>query len=895
LTVHIINHTHWDREWFLTSAYTSRWIPGLIERLEELAARNPHFRYLFDGQTLVLEDLAAVSPAHLARAEALIRAGNLTVGPYYCQPDWKLTDGELLIRNLLYGQRDTQKHGGAMQTGWLVDTFGHISQAPQIHRRFGIDAVYIWRGAPQLTPYLRWVGAGQSELLAINLFGGYRNLYGVSHAPTVAAARLHGEVNRLRSYYPMPDIPLFDGYDLEDNPEDPLRFFADTGDVDPVIRLTESTPATFAAQIAAKQLPLPVVEGELNSGKYGATFPGTLSARTYLKVMAHDSMSMALRYAEPLAVLAWLRGRTYPTSLFETWSRQLLQNAVHDCICGVSIDQVHEKMEDIYRRIFDAAHVETRDALSTILQGFTAGFYAISTTPLALDGWQRTGDRLLHMQTKGIGVFPVTEHFPVERVKQGCAGFTWQNDHYAAHLRETGEVRVGHALLGALVVRAEEGDTYSDETGDVLGMLHLTARATIIERSTRHAVISYNAAWEDGDRWAKATVLLTFDPSPLIRWQIDLETRGSDLCVELRFATAQHGAIYAGMPFDVVQRPPADSDLLPRTVEDDLTKILLGQRELNGVTTFPFHDVIAIDDGVQTTAVLARGLRAYTAEEDGVIRLPLQRAVEWLTKADLKNRIGDAGPFFYVPDARGERHVRHEVAVAIAPFRADSMQMQTLNAAFQTPPLLVETQGDGVHRQWDVLCATLPMSALQVSDGAPVARLYNPTTTPEAPGAPLVAIDGQAIDSVPAKGIVEVRIEPTRVAGSSNEPAEFVLLASPAWRVGPNQGKPDAAILAWLVQRIAGLAAEIERVEAAASAANGDEQLRLQHRYYALAREQMEFRLSLELNRRKIAAGARPDEAYLYGADEEIAAIGLALNHLRIKRRIFDYVVAALP
>ncbi|MCB0049346.1 MAG: hypothetical protein KDE01_17410, partial [Caldilineaceae bacterium] len=144
-TAHIINHTHWDREWFLTATYTSRWIPQLIERIETLAAANRDFRYLFDGQTLVLEDLAAVAPEYVPRAEALIGAGSLTVGPYYCQPDWQLTDGELLIRNLIIGQQDTRRHGGAMRTGWLVDTFGHISQAPQIHRLFGIDAVYVWR------------------------------------------------------------------------------------------------------------------------------------------------------------------------------------------------------------------------------------------------------------------------------------------------------------------------------------------------------------------------------------------------------------------------------------------------------------------------------------------------------------------------------------------------------------------------------------------------------------------------------------------------------------------------------------------------------------------------------------------------------------------------------
>src|SRR5690606_21404390 len=165
-----------------------------------------------------------------------------------------LTDGELLIRNLIIGQQDTQRHGGAMRTGWLVDTFGHVSQAPQIHRLFGIDALYVWRGVPQMTPYFRWIGADGSEVLAVDLFGGYRNLYGVSHAPEVAVTRLQAELDKLRPYYPTADIPLFDGYDLEDDPEDPLRFFAAGHDIDPAITLRETTPAEFVQSVRARQL-----------------------------------------------------------------------------------------------------------------------------------------------------------------------------------------------------------------------------------------------------------------------------------------------------------------------------------------------------------------------------------------------------------------------------------------------------------------------------------------------------------------------------------------------------------------------------------------------------------------------------------------------------------------
>ena len=40
-------------------------------------------------------------------------------------------------------------------------------------------------------------GADGTKLFGINLFGGYRNLYGISHAPEVAETRLDSEVNKL--------------------------------------------------------------------------------------------------------------------------------------------------------------------------------------------------------------------------------------------------------------------------------------------------------------------------------------------------------------------------------------------------------------------------------------------------------------------------------------------------------------------------------------------------------------------------------------------------------------------------------------------------------------------------------------------------------------------------
>ena len=206
IKIHILNHTHWDREWFLTSAYTSQWIPNLIDRLCELKEKNKNYKFLLDGQTLVIRDLLEVAPEYKQKVVDLTASGSLIVGPYYCQPDWRLADGESLIRNLSYGLRDIQQSGGDWSVGWLVDNFGHISQSPQLHRLFGIEYAYVWRGTPESFPYFFWRGFDGSQLFTVNLFAGYRNLYGVTHVPEMAINRLEAEVNSLIPYYPTDDI-----------------------------------------------------------------------------------------------------------------------------------------------------------------------------------------------------------------------------------------------------------------------------------------------------------------------------------------------------------------------------------------------------------------------------------------------------------------------------------------------------------------------------------------------------------------------------------------------------------------------------------------------------------------------------------------------------------------
>ncbi len=902
ITAHVINHTHWDREWFLTSIYTSRWIPGLIDKLEELFATNPNFRFLFDGQTLVMEDLVTIAPDYRPRVEALISTGKLTVGPYYCQPDWQLTGGELLIRNLLLGQADLVRYGGQMRTGWMVDTFGHISQSPQIHQLFGINAAFVWRGVPELAPYFRWIGADGSRLFAVDLFGGYRNLYGVTHAPTVAATRLNRELRNLLPYYPTPDVPLFDGYDLEDSPEDPIRFYAELDGIEPGVALLESTPATFVNAVQAKLGAIPEIRGELNSGKYGATFPGTFSARTYLKIMARDCEHLLFRWCEPLGTLAYAAGRPYAGETYEAWARLLLQNAVHDCICGVSIDQVHERMEYSYRETFAAMQADIEHSLAVLLADFTPGLYAVSTNPFEIDIWQPVGDQILHLQTNGVGVWPVTKSLPITRRAATTEQFVWQNDHYHAAIGADGLVRMNDMVLGRLDLYADHGDTYSDERGEAMGRLQPIGPITLEETSEQHAVLAYPAAWRSEMIEVTAAVRLFFDASPLVRWEVELDSRGVNFSVELVFETGLMGQVFAGMPFDTVPRPFADDDLLGRTLSPDLAGILLGQREIGSVSTFPFQEYVAITDGMLTLTAFAKGIRSYRARPDGALTLMLRRAVEWVTEGNLAGRMGDAGPFFYVPDARCERTVHHEVAVAVVAEPPTSMTIQRLNALYQNPPLVVDAAGNGGLTSHQFLAEDLPMSALSVQDGVVSARFYNPTEKEGSFATTQKAVErienlsgaSKAVDRVSAKGIVTTLIA-VKVPDREARAAACTVLNSPEWRVGENMGQPDTAILAQLTAKIDILEAEAAAVqEQLVEAEDSEEKLRLEHRYYVLRREALEYQLSHLLNRRKLEQDGALNYIYLYEPDPEIAAVGLALNRMRIKRRIFDYVNAAL-
>ncbi|KPD00998.1 Mannosylglycerate hydrolase [Geobacillus sp. BCO2] len=148
--VHIVPHVHWDREWYFSAEESRILLVNDMEEILQMLETNPDYPYfVLDGQTVVLEDYLAVKPEQKERIRRLVEEGKLIIGPWYTQTDEMVVGGESIVRNLLYGLKDSREFGEPMKIGYLPDSFGQSAQMPQILNGFGIRRAIFWRGVSE--------------------------------------------------------------------------------------------------------------------------------------------------------------------------------------------------------------------------------------------------------------------------------------------------------------------------------------------------------------------------------------------------------------------------------------------------------------------------------------------------------------------------------------------------------------------------------------------------------------------------------------------------------------------------------------------------------------------------------------------------------------------------
>ena len=353
--VHVVAHTHWDREWYHTMVRFRQRLVALVDELLEDPPAPPA-SFLLDGQAIVLEDYLSVRPERAAELSALLQRGTLEAGPWYVLADELIPSAEALVRNLLVGRRALRAlRAQAPPVLYCADSFGHPAALPSLADGFGLPLIVLWRGfggsrAPSADT-VRWRAPDGTTALVFHLPpDGYE--YG-SHLPGDDGAagqrwrRMRDELGgRSRSRV----LLVQNGADHHARQ---MRQREAIGALARAARETRdevmaSSLSAFTTELLSRVRPddLPEIAGELrDSYGYTWTLQGTFATRAAQKRRNALVERTLAREAEPWAAIASRLGaRARQPELVAAW-KSLLQAHPHDTLCGCSIDAVAAAMD----------------------------------------------------------------------------------------------------------------------------------------------------------------------------------------------------------------------------------------------------------------------------------------------------------------------------------------------------------------------------------------------------------------------------------------------------------------------------------------------------------------------------------------------------------------------
>jgi mannosylglycerate hydrolase len=811
MAVYLVSHTHWDREWYRTfQAFRSRLVDA-VDQLLDLVAADEGYRFVLDGQAVVVEDYLAVRPHRRQELVDACREGRIAIGPWYVQPDSLLPSGESHIRNLLEGCRVGGEFGKVSTVAYTPDSFGHPSTFPMLFGGFGLTAFVYWRGNPDTRPeWYRWVAPDGSAIPARHLRAGY---FGAAGATAQSVDHLAALART--------DGLLMNGFDHA-RPDADTRGVADALSE----RLGQTVRrALLDEAVVPPEGDLPEFAGELVGGRDANLLPGVWSARLPLKLRNRECEAALEGWAEPWAALGAALGCPDERPALRLAWRALLQNQAHDSIGGCSVDAVHEQMLGRYDESCELA-TETTGRLLERLAGLGPGRVSPSGPDLDIAVFNpspHARSDVVRMALDGFPAFTAANGMPGVHplLLAGLAPAGYQVDGRPVRVVESEDGRRVRILSGQrapeveLVVNdlpafgyrrvrltaaapADDEEDAGREIGiDGLGVIAGDdGTLTVQFGDDRFAgLFGVEDVGDRGDSYDHDAVLPSLAPPPL---------RGIEVTRLRHPAGIQHlrirrvFAVPSGLDASRKARRPDDVDVVVTTVarvapgvarldvevevdnqaDDHRLRLVfptgrpvasawaattLGVADRPTATpaasgwlhpppaTFPHQGWVAAGG----LTVVAPGLPEAEVTPAGTIAITLVRAVGWLGRFSLRSRPVPAAPEMAAPGAQCRGRLRCRVALlgGCDPAAARDAELG-LRAVFAgADPLLAEDTAT-----LEIEPQTLVLSAVKPSDdGGVVVRVLNPAAesvpaTIRVGGLNLVAARPVRLDEQPAPG-----------------------------------------------------------------------------------------------------------------------------------------------
>lgn len=389
LVVHVVPHSHLDREWYMPFEKHHLREAALVENLKQLFSKDPDYRcFHMDGHTVTYEDYLAIHPEDREEVHALVKRGRLSAGPWYILQDEFLTSGESNVRNLMYGMEDAKKLGAVSRIGYFPDSFGNAGQMPQLLKQAGMKGIVFGRGVlatgeedagaggdyNSAHSEMRWVSPDGSSLPAVLFANWYNNGMEIPVDERKARAYWEERLPKAERYASTRHLLFMNGCDHQPVQQDLSEALSTARKLYPDIDFVQdSLQGYFDAVLKEFPKDPDVVRGELTgqgTDGYG-TLVNTCSSRIDLKIRNRMSETALEKKAEPLSVFSLLSGYGTDEDALHYYWKMLMKNHPHDSICGCSVDDVNRDVKTRFEDALAGAGGITEEAAKNIASGIS--------------------------------------------------------------------------------------------------------------------------------------------------------------------------------------------------------------------------------------------------------------------------------------------------------------------------------------------------------------------------------------------------------------------------------------------------------------------------------------------------------------------------------------------